>query len=115
LVIGRGGIYWVDFHGATGAEIRKARPAVVISTTDHNEHMRTVTVVPISSRAGPVFIHEVAVPAGVIGDGRPGRLKPHQVRAVDKSRLGRPIGRLPARLLFELEASLLQHLGIALV
>jgi mRNA-degrading endonuclease toxin of MazEF toxin-antitoxin module len=49
LVIARGDVYWVDFRGAPGAEIRKVRPAVVVSEDDHNECMGTVTVVPLSS------------------------------------------------------------------
>lgn len=113
-MIGRGGVYWVDFHGAAGAEIRKYRPAVVVSTTDHNEHMRTVTVVPFSSPNARFSPYEVAVPEGVVGDGRPSRLKTHQIRAVDKSRLGRKIGILPMRLMRALEASVLEHLGIGI-
>lgn len=111
-MIRRGEMYWIDFHGAAGAEIRKVRPAVVVSTDDHNEHMRTVTVVPFSSRVAPIWPHEVAVPAGVVGDGRPCRLKTHQLRAVDKSRVGRKIGRFPAKLMPALEYSLCEHLGI---
>lgn len=110
-MIRRGEVYWVDFRGAVGAEIRKVRPAVVVSTDDHNEHMRTVTVVPFSSRIGEVRRYEVAVPAGSVGDGRPSRLKTHQLRAVDKSRVGRKFGALPAKLMLVLEASLREHLG----
>ena len=111
-MIRRGEIYWIDFHGASGVEIKKVRPAVVVSSNDHNEHMRTVTVVPFSSRVAPIRPHEVFVPAGVVGDGRPSRLKTHQLRAVDKNRVGRALGVLPAGLLRTLEASLLEHLGM---
>jgi mRNA interferase MazF len=113
-VIGRGGIYWVDFHDSVGAEIRKCRPAVVVSSNGHNAHMRTVTVVPFSSPNTRVSLYEVAVPEGVVGDGRPSRLRTHQLRAVDKERLGRKMGTLPARLMRALEASLLEHLGIGI-
>lgn len=111
-MIRRGEIYWIDFRGAVGAEIRKTRPAVVVSSDGHNSHMRTVTVVPFSSIDAPVERHEVAVPSGAVGDGRPSRLKPHQLRAVDKSRVGRRIGALPDELMPALEASLIEHLGM---
>ena len=111
-MIRRGEMYWIDFHGAAGAEIQKVRPAVVVSSDDHNEHMRTVTVVPFSSKVAPIRPHEVAVPAGVVGDGRPSRLKTHQLRAVDKGRIGRKLGVLPAKLMPALEASLREHLGL---
>ena len=111
-MIRRGEIYWIDFRGAVGAEIRKSRPAVVVSSDDHNEHMRTVTVVPFSSPNGPVPFYDVAVPAGAVGDGRPSRLKTHQLRAVDKSRVGRKLGVLPAIFRPALETSLREHLGM---
>jgi mRNA interferase MazF len=112
-VIFRGDIYWIDFRGAVGAEIRKVRPAVVVSEDDHNGHMGTVTVVPLSSRAGGVRPYEVAVPAGCVGDGRPSRLSTHQLRAVDKSRVGRKFGILPPPLMAALEESMREHLGIS--
>ena len=111
-MIRRGEIYWIDFGGSIGAEIRKVRPAVVVSNDDHNEYMRTVTVVPFSSIDGPVPSYEVVVPAGVIGDGRPSRIKTHQLRAVNKSRVGRKLGVLPVRFRPALEKSLRAHLGI---
>ena len=112
-MIRRGEIYWIDFSVAAGAEIRKSRPAVVVSSDDHNEHMRTVTVVPFSSPNGPVPPYEVAVPDGIVGDGRPSRLKTHQLRAVDKSRVGRKLGVLPVTFRPALEKSLREHLGLA--
>jgi mRNA interferase MazF len=108
----RGEIYWVDFRGAVGAEIRKVRPAVVVSSRDHNEFMQTLTVVPLSSARGNVRPQDVPIPAGVLGDGRASRLATHQVRAVDKSRVGRKLGVLSDGLMTVLEASLLEHLGI---
>jgi mRNA-degrading endonuclease toxin of MazEF toxin-antitoxin module len=74
--------------------------------------MQTVTVVPFSSRSGAVQRHEVAVPAGAVGDGRPSRLKTHQLRAVDKSRIGGKFGVFPGALMPALERSIRRHLGI---
>jgi mRNA interferase MazF len=112
LVIRRGEVYWVDFRGAVGAEIRKVRPGVVISEDGHNEHMSTVTIAPLSSAAGRVLLCEAAVPAGLIGDGRPSRVKTHQLRAVDKTRLGKKLGVLPLGAMAAVEASLRTHLGL---
>jgi mRNA interferase MazF len=106
-------LYWVDFRGALGAEIRKTRPAVVVSSDDHNDHMRTITVAPFSSKSRGIQPQEVVIPAGLIGDGRPSRIRAHQLRAVDRSRLGRKLGVLPHRLMRELETTLREHLGIA--
>lgn len=108
----RGEVYWVDFHGAVGAEIRKVRPAVVVSDDGHNENMATVTVAPLSSLTARLRPHEAAVPEGLIGDGRPARVKTHQLRAVDKKRLGEKLGDLPLGAMAEVDASLRIHLGL---
>jgi len=112
LVIARGEVYWVDFRGSVGAEIRKVRPAVVISVDDHNDHMSTVTVAPLSSALGRILPNEAAVPAGILGDGRPARVKAHQLRAVDKSRLREKMGMLPVGALADVDATLRIHLGL---
>lgn len=110
-MIARGDVYWVDHSGARGAETRKTRPAVVVSQSDINGILDTVAVVPLSSGRAKSF--EVDVPAGLIGDGRAGRLKIHQLRAVDKERLGKKVGELPRDLMSSLEKSLLYYLGMA--
>lgn len=110
-MIFRGEIYWVDYRGAVGAEIRKVRPAVVVSNDRHNEHRATVTVAPLSTGEAKAWYDEVQIPAGVVGGGPRCRIKTHQIRAVDKSRVGRKLGRLPRGLMPALDASLRTHLG----
>jgi mRNA interferase MazF len=112
LVIRRGEVYWVDFRGAVGAEIRKVRPAVVVSDDGHNEYMATVTVAPLSSSTASIKPHEAAVPEGLIGDGRRVRVKTHQLRAMDKSRFGKKVGVLPVGAMDAVDASLRIHLGL---
>lgn len=111
-MIKRGDVYWVDFRGSFGAEIRKVRPAVVVSDDDHNEFMRTVTVAPLSTAVGRVNPYEAVVPAGLIGDGRPARVKTHQLRAVDKKRLGDKLGELPLGAMADVDATLRIHLAL---
>lgn len=111
-MIRRGDVYWVDLRGAVGAEIRKVRPAVVVSGDEHNEHMATVTVAPLSSATSRIKPHEAAVPEGLIGDGRPARVKTHQLRALDKSRFGGKIGALPVGTMSDVDVTLRIHLGL---
>ena len=105
-------MYWVDFRGSVGAEIQKTRPAVVLSAEGHNEHMATVTVAPLSSSTDRIKPHEAAVPEGLLGDGRPARVKTHQLRAVDKSRLREKLGVLPLGAMTDIDACLRMHLGL---
>lgn len=46
----RGDIFLVD-HPTRGAEIRKTRPAVVVSPDELNQFLRTVIIAPLTSVA----------------------------------------------------------------
>lgn len=92
--------------------MRKIRPAVVVSRDKHNLSMATVTVAPLSSGEAKSWIDEVPIPEGAVGDGRPSRVKAHQLRAVDKSRFGRRIGRMPDEAMATLDGALRVHLGL---
>jgi len=86
----RGEIWWVDLDPTQGSEIRKTRPAVVVSADALNRARRTVVVVPLSTgpRAQPPIV--VAVPSA----GSASVAACDQIRAVDKTRLTRLAGRL---------------------
>jgi mRNA-degrading endonuclease toxin of MazEF toxin-antitoxin module len=44
----RGEVWWVDFDPATGSEIKKIRPAVIISNDISNRILSRVVVIPAS-------------------------------------------------------------------
>lgn len=52
----RGDIYIVDFNPSVGFEINKARPAVIISCNEANKNLRTVMVIPFSSRIEIIYL-----------------------------------------------------------
>lgn len=86
----RGAIWWVDLDPARGGEIRKLRPAVVLSADGLNRARRTVVVVPLSTGPQPRPPIVVATPS--LGEHSVAVCD--QVRAVDKSRLTRIAGTL---------------------
>jgi mRNA interferase MazF len=86
----RGDIWWVNLDPAQGSEIRKTRPAVILTVDALNRARRTVVVIPLSSSAQPRPPLVVATPSA----GGDSVAVCDQVRAVDKTRLVSRIGAL---------------------
>jgi len=100
--VGRGEVWWVDLDPTRGSEIRKSRPAVVVSADALNSVRRTVIVVPLSTAPEPRPPLVVATPSA----GEASVAVCDQVRAVDKQRLTRAAGRLAPADLRAVEAGL---------
>ena len=80
-------VYLVNLDPTIGAEIKKTRPAVIISPNPMNKHLQTVIIAP--------FTHTVKnYPSRVKSSfgGQPGEIILDQLRAVDKRRLIRKQG-----------------------
>ena len=52
--IKRGDVYWVNLDPTVGSEIRKTRPAVVVSANDLNHALPRVIVAPLTSKGQPL-------------------------------------------------------------
>jgi len=95
----RGDVYWVALDPAVGTEIRKTRPAVVISNDSCNRYGTRVVVLPITSNVDSLYPGEARIeirgaPARVLGD---------QIRSLDKRWLRSKIGRLTKQELLSVE------------
>ena len=55
----RGEIWWVNFDPSLGQEIKKQRPAVIVSNDRSNKHLRRFQVIPCSSKVSKLYISEV--------------------------------------------------------
>jgi mRNA interferase MazF len=108
----RGDIYLVDFEPSVGSEIRKTRPALVISCDEANRHLRTVTVISFSSKVEKVFPFEVLVDRHESGLDRNSKLKIPQMRAVDKSRLSKRVGSAGEDTMAAVEKAIKLHLDM---
>jgi mRNA interferase MazF len=79
----RGEVWWVSFAPAIGGEIRKQRPAVIVSNDAANKHLNRVQVVPLTSQVAKVFPSEALVTFA----GKQGKAMADQLTTVSKLRL----------------------------
>ncbi|MDH5669890.1 MAG: type II toxin-antitoxin system PemK/MazF family toxin [Nitrospira sp.] len=79
----RGDVYWVALDPTIGAEIKKTRPAVVVSNNSCNTFGSRVVVLPLTGNVDSLYPGE----AMVVVDGKPARALGDQIRSLDKSRL----------------------------
>ncbi len=89
LVVRRFEVFLVNLDPTVGSEIRKTRPCVVISPDQINEHLRTVTVAPMTTQG---FAYPTRVPCTF--QGKKGQIVLDQIRTVDRIRLVKRLGRL---------------------
>ncbi|MDO9041211.1 MAG: type II toxin-antitoxin system PemK/MazF family toxin [Desulfocapsaceae bacterium] len=82
-------MYWVNLDPTVGSEIKKTRPALVVSPDDMNAALPRVIVAPITSKGQPLGCRPE-----VVLDGKPARILLDQVRCVDKKRLAGKLGEI---------------------
>ena len=104
----RGDVIWVNLDPAQGTEIRKIRPAVIISNDSCNKYGSRVIVLPVTSNIESLFPGEAMIEI----QGRPARVLGDQIKSLDKSRLGARIGSLSPAELLAVEEAVLITLGI---
>jgi mRNA interferase MazF len=104
----RGEVWWVEFDPSVGSEIRKTRPAVILSNDAANRHLGRVVVIPLTSNTGRRYPGEALVTVG----GQSSKAMSDQIMAADKGRLRNQLGELSASDLLAVEAAVRLHLGL---
>ena len=83
----RGEVYWISFDPEIGHETKKTRPCLIVSNDIGNEVSEIIIIAPITSKISKNYPYNVKA----FINGKDAKVMLNQVRAMDKSRVGKII------------------------
>jgi mRNA interferase MazF len=106
----RGEVWWVNFEPSLGGEIKKKRPALIVSSDVSNYSLNRVQVVPLTSNVEKIYPSEAYVTV------RGGKRKAmaDQIATVSKLRLSEQLGEVSREEMHAAEHAIMVQLGIEL-
>lgn len=111
--LARGAVVTVRLDPSEGREIRKTRPAVIVSNDVACRHDSVVQVVPLTRLPErELRPYESRIDSEASGLVKPSRSVANQVRTVSKARLGKVLGRVTGEEARNLDRALRIQLGL---
>ena len=104
----RGEVWWVNFDPSIGGEVRKKRPAVIISNNAANQFLNRVQVVPLTGSVGKLYPSESYITLR----GKKSKAMADQLTTVSKKRLINQAGSLSKTELEGIERAIMIQLDL---
>ena len=109
----RGDIFWVSLDPTIGSEIRKKRPAIIVSNDAANKRYHQVTVIPLTSqKVEAIEPFQVFIDEEESGLAKDSKALAEQIRTISKLRLGSREGHLSRESMKSLEVAIKVHLDL---
>lgn len=104
----RGEVYLVNFDPSLGAEIKKTRPALILQNDIANQYSSITIIAAITSQFDPQKLYptEVLLKTPEGGLTVDSVILLNQIRSIDRQRLIKPLGKVTARTLAQIEKAL---------
>jgi len=104
----RGEVWWVNFDPSIGGEIKKKRPAIIISNNAANKFLNRVQVIPLTSNTAKLHPSEAFV---TIRKNK-SKAMADQIATVSKMRVFEKYGVVSEKDIKKVEKALCIHLGL---
>jgi mRNA interferase MazF len=96
-------VWLVSLDPTIGAEIQKTRPCLVVSPDSMNQHLQSAIVAPMTTVERPYPTR-----VGLAFQGKRGQVALDQLRAIDRNRFIRKLGKVPPRTVLAVSAVLVE-------
>jgi mRNA interferase MazF len=106
VAVRRGDVVVVNLDPTIGVEIKKTRPAIVVSNDSINHFSQLAVVVPLTKNTAHLSPSHVVIPKGAAHLTFTSKVVTEQIKAVDKQRIVRKLGSLTTAVMEQVERAL---------
>lgn len=112
VAVRRGDVVLVNLDPTLGVEIKKTRPAIVLSNDAINQYSQLAVIAPLTKNTARLSPSHALIPKGTARLTFASKVVTEQLKAIDKQRIVRRLGSLPAALMEQVERAVKNTLAL---